>query len=576
MLAEHGLELMGSFLPLRFSRPGGFEEDLAAMEGALDTLDAAATGGVRPFVLLADAFLEPDRLQHAGDIEAHPETWLPPDRAELLVRQPRARGRPLPRARIPGLAPLPRGHLHRDAARGRAGGVGDRHRPDRPVLRHGPHRVRRRRSARLPQGVRRACEPRPHEGRRHGAGSPRCAPRAATWSRPGSAASSARSARATRTSASASTSSCGAGYDGWIVVEQDRVLGPDEPFSHAVADGEQEPRLPGGARAVTRAADLGRRRRLHRISAGGVFALVACDHRDSLRLAFEGRGVAAPEGAEIGCAQGRDRDGAGTRCDRRADRRRARSRRARRRSRRSARRGDAARGAGLCRCRERPGHVVPAGLGPEAPRSPPGPMPASCSCPSGPTTPPRRAAQLEVVARGRRRVPRGRPAARARADRLPARRTRTSRTHADAFPRLVVAGVERLVPLGADIMKVQFPKRRRRGRRGGVVQAASMPRAARRRGCSSAAAQPTRRSPPRSRRRAGPARPATSSGARPGRAPSRPTPSERRRWLAEVGAPRLRAVRERAAALARPFTSRVPAMAAYPPDWYSRAGGDDG
>ena len=39
----------------------------------------------KPFVLLADAFLEPDRLQHAGDIEAHPETWLPPDRAELLV-----------------------------------------------------------------------------------------------------------------------------------------------------------------------------------------------------------------------------------------------------------------------------------------------------------------------------------------------------------------------------------------------------------------------------------------------------------------------------------------------------------
>src|SRR5512133_956221 len=76
MLAAHGLELMGSFLPLRFSRPGGFEEDLAAMESALDTLDAAAAGGGRPFVLLADAFLEPDRLRHAGDIEAHPETWL--------------------------------------------------------------------------------------------------------------------------------------------------------------------------------------------------------------------------------------------------------------------------------------------------------------------------------------------------------------------------------------------------------------------------------------------------------------------------------------------------------------------
>src|SRR3954454_23947972 len=30
--------------------------------------------------------------------------------------------------------------------------------------------------------------------------------------------------------------------------------------------------------------------------------------------------------------------------------------------------------------------------------------------------------------------------------------------HASAFPGLVVAGVERLMPLGADIMKVQFPR----------------------------------------------------------------------------------------------------------------------
>ena len=43
---------------------------------------------------------------------------------------------------------------------------------------------------------------------------------------------------------------------------------------------------------------------------------------------------------------------------------------------------------------------------------------------------------------------------------------------------------------------------------------------------------------------------------------------ERRRWLAEVGAPRLRAIRDRAAALARPFTARVPAPPAYPPNWF--------
>ena len=57
-------------------------------------------------------------------------------------------GRALPRARLPGVAPLPRGHVRRDAARDRAGRLGDRHRPDRPVLRHRAQRLRRRRSAR--------------------------------------------------------------------------------------------------------------------------------------------------------------------------------------------------------------------------------------------------------------------------------------------------------------------------------------------------------------------------------------------------------------------------------------------
>ena len=46
-------------------------------------------------------------------------------------------------------------------------------------------------------------------------------------------------------------------------------------------------------------------------------------------------------------------------------------------------------------------------------------------------------------------------------------------------------------------------------------------------------------------------------------------PAERRRWLADVGEPRLRAVREQAVSLARPFTSRVLAMPEYPPDWYT-------
>ncbi len=48
-----------------------------------------------------------------------------------------------------------------------------------------------------------------------------------------------------------------------------------------------------------RASALGRRRRLHRITRDGVFALVAIDHRDSLQVAFEGRGLTPLDGPAI-------------------------------------------------------------------------------------------------------------------------------------------------------------------------------------------------------------------------------------------------------------------------------------
>ncbi len=54
-----------------------------------------------------------------------------------------------------------------------------------------------------------------------------------------------------------------------------------------------------------RAAELGRRRRLHRITRDGVFALVAIDHRDSLQVAFEGAGLEPLSGAEIAEFKGR-------------------------------------------------------------------------------------------------------------------------------------------------------------------------------------------------------------------------------------------------------------------------------
>ena len=147
--------------------------------------------------------------------------------------------------------------------------------------------------------------------------------------------------------------------------------------------------------------------------------------------------------------------------------------------------------------------------------------------------------------------------------------------HADAFPGLVIAGVERLVPLGADIMKVQFPKAGDAGAEEGWCRQLDA-------ACGATpwvllgggAAYETFAAQVEAACRAGASGYIVGRTAWEGAVTS--DPEARRRWLAEVGAPRLRAVRDRAAALARPFTSRVPAMAAYPPDWYSRASGDDG
>jgi inosose dehydratase len=84
-LARRGLDLVGSFLPLRFSRSEHFDADLSWLDGMLDAIRASAPEGSAPIAILADLFCEPDRLALAGRIEDHPEAWLPEDRFELLV-----------------------------------------------------------------------------------------------------------------------------------------------------------------------------------------------------------------------------------------------------------------------------------------------------------------------------------------------------------------------------------------------------------------------------------------------------------------------------------------------------------
>jgi inosose dehydratase len=84
-LGAEGLALVGSFLPLRFSRREHIDEDMRALDENLTLLDEARGDGPRPVVLLCDSFSEPDRLAFAGRIEQHPETWLDDDRFAFLL-----------------------------------------------------------------------------------------------------------------------------------------------------------------------------------------------------------------------------------------------------------------------------------------------------------------------------------------------------------------------------------------------------------------------------------------------------------------------------------------------------------
>jgi inosose dehydratase len=84
-LARRGLELVASYLPLRFSRREYIDDDLEWLDGMLGVIQASAPDGSTPIAILADSFCEPDRLALAGRIADHPEAWLPDDRFELLV-----------------------------------------------------------------------------------------------------------------------------------------------------------------------------------------------------------------------------------------------------------------------------------------------------------------------------------------------------------------------------------------------------------------------------------------------------------------------------------------------------------
>ena len=119
-LTERGLSLVGSFLPMRLSRREHIDEDFAFLDRALGILDETTPDdGVRPVVLISDAFSEPDRVAGAGRIEQLPGHLAVGRPLRPAGRKRAPRRRALPRARLPARLPLPRRHLRGDAARDR-------------------------------------------------------------------------------------------------------------------------------------------------------------------------------------------------------------------------------------------------------------------------------------------------------------------------------------------------------------------------------------------------------------------------------------------------------------------------
>jgi inosose dehydratase len=84
---SRGLALVGSFLPLPFSDRDAVADNLQATADLLDYLERASPDGDLPTVLLSDAYQEPNRIAAAGRVQAHPEVWLSESRWGILLDQ---------------------------------------------------------------------------------------------------------------------------------------------------------------------------------------------------------------------------------------------------------------------------------------------------------------------------------------------------------------------------------------------------------------------------------------------------------------------------------------------------------
>jgi len=84
-LSSRSLALVGSFIPQHFSRAERAEEDRAVLLDQIRLIRDGAPAGSVPLAILADHFDEPDRIAFAGRLAKHPETWLSPARFDTLI-----------------------------------------------------------------------------------------------------------------------------------------------------------------------------------------------------------------------------------------------------------------------------------------------------------------------------------------------------------------------------------------------------------------------------------------------------------------------------------------------------------
>lgn len=93
LLTTHGLAMVGAFLPLHFSRDERIEDDHRWLRENLDRLREATPPGSTPFAVLCEGIDETIRLELTGRIDASPESQLPDDRWDALVRNLHATAR---------------------------------------------------------------------------------------------------------------------------------------------------------------------------------------------------------------------------------------------------------------------------------------------------------------------------------------------------------------------------------------------------------------------------------------------------------------------------------------------------